>query len=150
MTVKQEQKRKLFRMTTKRSIILSRAETLMKSYVESKESFDTNLIELAPNLSEEERVERRNAVKAEIDRYKEAHDVITVVTSHHMDYMLDTWFLAQRGWKNEWDVPLEVFERGIHSAITLLEHYKSRTNNSKSRYDEPIHLLLELLAFRKA
>lgn len=148
MTLKQE-KQKLFRMTEKRNIILGRASRSLESTLDSNE-FRLELLATQQNLDSNEQSRRKSELLAERERLQDAHDVLTVVRCHSQPYLVDIWFKKERSWRTEWDVPLDTFERAINLLIELLEAYKNRTNNPAFRYDEPIQLLLALLAFRKA
>lgn len=142
---------KLFRVTKKRSMALSQLLGSLRSHAEHKDDFlQDRLLHPSPKWTAEENAERIEKLKEEVARYKEAHDVITVVQNHHQAYLLYHFFMEERNWEHEWDVPLFVFERGIETAIGFLEHFKSRTNNPASYYDKPIQVLQEILAFRKA
>lgn len=145
----QEKRPKLFRMTKKRSMALSQLLGSLRSHAERKEDFlQDRLLYPSPKWTAEENAVRMEKLKEELAQYKEAHDVITVVQNHHQSYLLHHFFMEKRKWEHEWDVPLAVFERGIETAIAFLEHFKSRTNNPASYYDEPIQVLQEILAFR--
>lgn len=59
----------------------------------------------------------------------------------------------QRGWRNEWDVPLEVFNTSIDKIIEILRCYQNQTmvqveENYRKDYEKRIEFLLELKAFR--
>lgn len=148
MTMKQE-KQKLFRITIKRDILLGRASSSVESTLKSRED-SMRYLPYRPNLTSEERFRIKTELLTEIDRLQEARDILTVIRCHTQPHFVESWSIKERGWRNEWDVPMENFERAIHTIIELMEAYKSRTNNPASRYDEPIQLLLELLDFRKA
>lgn len=151
MVQTKEKQRKLFRVTTKRDIIFGRASQMIEMSIQSKE-FGLDILEYATKLSEEQKVSKKQALETEMARYKEAHDVLNVVRLHQKSYLLKHWLHDDRDWLSEWDVPLDVFERAINTIIELIEVYKERTKsrNPESRYDEPIQLLQELLAFRQS
>ena len=147
--IQQKGKQKLFRITLNRDIILGRALGSLESTISSRED-RLDMLPYRPNLESDEQFRMKMELIAEIENLKDAHDVLTVVRCHSQPHLVDMWFLKEREWRTEWDVPLATFEQAINSLIEQLEWYKGRTNNPASRYDEGIQLLLELLAFRKA
>lgn len=151
MVQTKEKQRKLFRVTTKRDIIFGRASQMIDMSIQSKE-YGLQILEYSTKLSAEEVVSKQQTHKADIARYQEVQDVLSVVRFHQKDYLLTAWLHEDRGWLSEWDVPLNVFERAISTIIELIEGYKERTwsRNPESRYGEPIQLLQELLAFRQS
>lgn len=144
-----ETKQKLFRITTKRDIVFGRVSGSLGTSISSYED-QLNMLPYRPNLSSEERFRFKRELIEEIERLKEAHDVLTVVRCHSQPHLVENWFLKEREWRTEWDVPLQTVERAVNTVITVLEGYKSRTNSSSSRYEEGMQLLLELQAFRQA
>lgn len=147
--ISKEVKQKLFRITSKRDIIFGRVSGSLESTIRSRED-RLEMLPYRPKLESDERFRMKTELIAEIECLKDAHDVLTVVRCHSQPYLIDIWFLKEREWRTEWDVPLETFERAINTLIEQLKWYKERTNNPASRYDEGIQLLLELLAFRRA
>ena len=145
-----EKKRpKLFRMTTKRKVTLGDFKGHLRSHAEQKDGFSRDLLEMATKLSAEKKAERIKELDEDVASFKEAHDVIITVTSHHQSYLLKHWHMEERDWENEWDIPLEVFERGIKTAIAFLEYNKTLSRRYISYFDEIIQLLEEMLTFRQ-
>jgi hypothetical protein len=147
--VQAKEVKKLFRMTKKREILFSQTKTMIDSYIEGKE-FGLDILEHSTKRSVDEKEAKRQEYQADISRCQEAKDMLSIVRLHQQSYLLEFWLYEDRGWKTEWDIPLDVFERAIETIVEILENYKKKTRNPASRYDEPIQLLRELLVFRKS
>jgi hypothetical protein len=53
-------------------------------------------------------------------------------------------------WANEFEIPIDIYERGITMAINVITDYRNMIGATfKARYDVLIQLLNELLAFRR-
>lgn len=139
----------LFRMTKKREMAIGDFVGSLRSHAQHKDSFSREMLEFAPNLSPEDFATRMNRLNEEVERLQEAVDVIITVSNHHQSYLLDLWHMQERNWKNEWDIPLEVFERGIGTAIAFIEYCKELAHKRITKYDEAISVLQEMLAFRQ-
>lgn len=147
--IAKKESQKLFRITTKRDIILGRALGSVESTINSRED-RLEMLPYRPKLESDERFRLKIELIDEIGKLKEAYDVLTVTRCHSQPHLVDLWMKEERAWRSEWDVPIETFERAMNTIIESLKWYKERSNTQVSRYEEAIQLLLEVLAFRKA
>lgn len=140
-------KRKIFRMTKKRQIIMERILTTFRMEIEFKEGYSRELIPYMTHLTEKEREEKLNKNIEETNRTKLYYDVLETVSSHEHDFNLKTYRYIDRDWKNEWDIPVDIFNEAIGYIISMLEDYKNNRNNNSEYYDEKINFLLILRDF---
>lgn len=140
---------KLFRMTKKREMAIGDFIGSLRNHANHKDGFTREMLEFAPNISPEDFAVRLRRLNEDVEKLQEAVDVIITVSNHHQAYLLELWHMQERDWQNEWDIPLEVFERGIQTAIAFIEDSKSLANKRLSKYDDAILVLQEMLAFRK-
>lgn len=147
--MKRKKRPQLFRMTKKRELAIGDFVGSLRSHVEHKDSFSREMLEFAPNISEEDFTFRMNRLNEDVEKLREAVDVILTVSNHHQPYLLEIWHMEKREWENEWDIPMEVFERGIQTAVEYIEYAKSLGSKRTSSYDEAISVLEEMRDFRK-
>lgn len=140
---------KLFRMTKKRVMALGDFIGHLRSHADQKDGFTRELLEQADKISPEKKAIRIKELNEEVAKFREAYDVLMTITNHHQSYLLEIWHTEKRGWENEWDIPLEVFERAIHTAVEFLEWNKTISRRHSSYFDEIIEVLQEMLAFRQ-
>lgn len=148
-------KRKLFRMTQKRKILLSSIITTLNIKLNSVDEDGLHRIMVLnnDNLTKEQRNEKLMVLDKELKELSLIHDVLEVVCLHEDDVFLKFHMKEDRGWRNEWDVPLDIFNESIDKMIEILRWYQNSkfVNNSKEnlkKYDGKIAFLIELKAFR--
>lgn len=147
--------KKLFRMTIKRKILLERIVTSINIRYSAfeEDSFTRLMIENNSKLSEEERAEKLKKADEELKHYGLLHDVMETYTSRHWDFLLDNNMKEKRGWKNEYDVPLDVYNKAIDDIIALLTWYQEnritkKTGKSEREYKENVKMLTLIKQYR--
>lgn len=147
--------KKLFRMTIKRKILLERIVTSINIRYSAfeEDSFTRLMIENNSKLSEEERAEKLKKADEELKHYGLLHDVMETYTSRHWDFLLDNNMKEKRGWKNEYDVPLDVYNKAIDDIIALLTWYQEnritkKTGKSEREYKENVKMLTHIKQYR--
>lgn len=141
---------KLFRMTVNRRLTLGDFKGSLRSHAELKDDFAQNMLELSIKLNSDKAENRLKKLNEEAAMFREAFDILITVTNHHQPQNLHLWWLEERGWEHEWDIPLDVFERGIGTAISFCEFNLTLTRKYESHYKEITKVLQDMLAFRKA
>ena len=146
------EKKMLFRMTLKRKLLLESVITRLTIKIEGINGLGRSIIDLIPNLSEEERQKKLNDNIQEEEKWKLVHDVLETVFAHDDDFMLNLHRMEKREWRNEWEIPEQVFSDAIKDTITLLTHHKERSvkEEHKKKYEKEIKFLKELNTFRIA
>lgn len=148
-------KRKLFRMTQKRRIMLSSIITTLNINLDSVDEDGLNRILVLnnDNLTKEKRKEELMELDKELKELSLIHDVLEVVCLHEDDVFLQFHMKEDRGWRNEWDVPLDIFNESIDKMIEILKwHQHSQIVHIDAeqfkQYDKEVEFLIELKAFR--
>lgn len=147
--------KKLFRMTSKRRILLERIVTSINARCSSfeEDGLARSMIEHSTNLSEDEREKKLKEIDQKLKHYALLHDVLEVYTSRHWSFLLDIHMKEARGWKSEYDIPLEVFNMAIEDIITLLKWYQEnsvlrKAKENQREYDENVKMLLLIKQYR--
>lgn len=142
--------KKLFRMTTKRKIILESIITTINLKIDNVDEDSIRrelLLDIDNPLPQIEKEEKLKELDNELNELSVIHDVLEVVICHG-----DNTFKIMRTnekWENEWDVPLEVFNKSIDTTIDILKFYRDRNDEKYQKsYDKKIKFLLELKDFR--
>lgn len=146
MTVETKGTGKLFRMTTKRKIMMEGIITTVNRSISNvdKDSFARSLLEINKSISEEERQIRNLEMDKKWDKYCLLHDVLETVINHGSDFWLNLHMKVDRGWKNELDVPLSVFNQSIEEVIEIIKELQEKFGDRPygGKYQEQIDFLL--------
>jgi len=136
---------KLFRLTTKRLILL---ESILTT-INGRKEFMEDLLE---HPYEKERNERTVKMKQELAKIQLAESVLVTVSYHNSNLKdLNYPNNPKKHWRNEWDIPLEEFTQGIKQAIELLRWYQEITlPEFREKKEKQIEFLQLLEEFRKA
>jgi hypothetical protein len=155
MSVTKTGKKKLFRMTVKRKIILSDIISTLDIRLRSvdEDGFGRLLVLHNDQMTEEVRKEKLMELDKQLQELSLIHDVLEVVCIHEDDVFLKFHMREDRGWRNEWDVPLEVFNDSIDKMIEILKWFQHSkvvhmSDEQFKAYDTKIEFLLELKEFR--
>lgn len=148
-------KKKLFRMTTKRRVLLGSIVTSINIRLSSfeEDGLTRLLIQESNMLNEEERAKKLKDVDEKYTHYALLHDVIETYTSRHWEFLLDMNMKEKRGWKNEYDIPLDVYNQAIDDIINLLTWYQEnsvvkKTKKHQKDYNEKVGILLSIKQYR--
>lgn len=151
MTQQVERKRpKLFRMTLNRKLTLGDFKGSLRSQAELKADFAQNMLDLSKEVSSDKAIRRYEKLNEEAAMLREAFDILITVTNHHQPQNLHLWWLEERNWTHEWDIPFEAFERGIGTAISFCEFNMTLTRKYESHYQGIVKVLQDMLIFRRA
>lgn len=134
----------LFRMNSKRTMIMESAISTIRMKVESDEGFGLLTANAVPDPTV-----RANSIREteeSISKYKLANDVLRTIASHTNERNRKRFCYEDRIWNNEWDIPLETFNIGIESCIELFTWYENQ--NPRCNFRNEIELLSKLKAFR--
>lgn len=143
--------KKLFRLTNKRTLLLSDILTKINLKLESKEveSFSWLCIENHPRLSNNEKQVRFDCLKKEWDSLCLYHDVLETVACHTNENNRTFLMKQERPWKNEWEIPLDLFNETMDFATDLIQTTKERSQPKfRANYDEQLSFLVALKTFR--
>ncbi|PLS19117.1 hypothetical protein CVD28_01535 [Bacillus sp. M6-12] len=157
MSVTKTGKKKLFRMTVKRKIMLSGIITTLNIKLDSVDEDGLGRLLVLDNdkMTEEVRKEKLMELDSQLQELSLIHDVLEVVCVHEDDVFLRIHMKEDRGWRNEWDVPLEVFNESIDKMIEILRWFQHSkfvhmSEEQFKDYDTKVEFLLELKAFRNS
>lgn len=155
MSVTKTGKRKLFRMTVKRKIMLSDIVAILDIRLDSvgEHGFGRLLVLENDQLTEEKRKEKLIWLDYQLRELSLIHDVLMVVSLHEDEVFLNIHLKEDRGWENEWDVPLDVFNESIDKMIEILKLFQSKkvvevSEKHLKEYNSKIKLLLDIKSFR--
>lgn len=148
-------KKKLFKMTVKRKIILSDIIVAVNIKLGSVDEKGLRRLLVLENdkMTEERRKEKLMKIDNEFQELSLIHDVLTVVAVHEDDFLLKLHMKEGRGWRNEWDVPLDVFNESIDKMIEILRWFQRfkiehMDVEQLDKYNKEVEFLVELKAFR--
>ena len=148
-------KKKLFRMTTKRKIVLGDIISSINIRLSSYEEDGLSRLFIIHNdkLSEEERAMKLEEADRQLKHYSLLHDVLEVYTARHWDFLLELHMKEKRDWKNEYDIPLDVYNQAIDDIISLLTWFHEssvmkKTKEHKKDYNEKVDILLLIKQYR--
>lgn len=138
----------LFRMTKKRVILLERIITTINLRYEHVIGLSRMFIEEYKDEEKKRFAQQRNL--EEEQKLALVLDVLHSVSLHEDDFLLSIHMKENRGWRNEWDVPDDVFQQGFEDAIEVLKWYQERAISQESveRHQEKINFLKEIVDFR--
>lgn len=147
---------KLFRMTTNRKILLDKIISMIERKIENVDAdgLKRQLILYNDNLSETEKASNLKMLDDELQDLYLLHDVLETVMQHN-DSLLHIYVKSDRGWKNEWDIPLSVFNNAMDETINILTSYQkgpfAQTNHYYlTKINKQIKLLVSLKEFRNS
>ena len=140
----------LFRMTTKRRIVLDGIITTLNIRLESIDQDGYGRM-LAESYPEEKRTARIKELDEELENLYLIHDVLETVACHKDEWNRIRFIKVDRGWEDEWDIPKEVFNEALNGMIGILKRFqKSAPEKNKDNYEKKIAFLQSLKDFRNA
>lgn len=147
MTTKIGRKR-LFQMTLKRKLIMEGIITIVNGKADNvgEDGFARLLAQEASHFTQEERQEKLAKLDAELLKFNLYHDVLELVMNHEHDLNLKFLLKEKRDWRNEWEIPLDIFNESIDGVIGILRWYQERGIGNK--YEEQISFLQLVKEFR--
>ena len=100
-------------------------------------------------LSDVEKDYNIKKMDKELDNFNLIYDVLCTIELNFNNNALVRKLKKDRGWRNELDIPLNVFNNSIDEMISILEWFKlnSKTEKHKS-YNKEIKLLMDLRDYR--
>jgi len=144
------QRKHLFRITKKRQSLLEFLITILNVSIEGRapDSCHRKLIE-TNKAFEEDREKRLKEFDDEHEALCLIQDVFMTIVWHEDDSLIDWHSNKKRGWKNEWEIPIEYFNWAIESEIKHMKRLRKVTpKNLTTRHKEVIHLLQKLKEVR--
>lgn len=97
-------------------------------------------------LDDTARAKRLKELDDAYAHYAFLHDVVAVYTARHLGCRPDVTMKEKRGWKNEHDIPLDVYNQAMDDIVALLTWQQenavgSPTAESRNAYNEHVALL---------
>lgn len=86
-----------------------------------------------------------------VSTYSESYDVLNTILNYSDQYFREfNRHNKELTWNNEYDIPIEVYKRGIQTAIDMIKGYWNKPMYKRTdKDDKHIEFLEELLNFRK-
>lgn len=138
---------KLYTLSKKRSSMLN--EIIIS--IAQKIEFEKSRIEFHSYLYKNN-PEKLQKQKQKISSYIESHDVLETIASHASLLNRNLFRINKDlSWENETEIPIEIYKRGINTAIGLIQWQNNQSiyKNLEGKNKIHIEFLQELLDFRK-
>lgn len=143
-----KEKRKLFRMTTKRQIVLSDIIFSINIRLTSfeEDGLSRQLILHTESLNEDERKQKLEEVEEKRKHFALIHDVLEIYNCRDWLYKREFLMKEKRDWENEYDIPLVVYNQAIQDAIEQLTWYHEspivrKTQKREQEYQRNVEML---------
>lgn len=140
---------KLYRLSTKRMLILE----LITNRVNLKLEFYESYVECSKGHVEESEKCKLYLKECQnkVNTYSESYDVLNTILNHTDQYFRElNRHNKELNWNNEYDIPIEIYKRGIQTAIDMIKGYWNNPMYKRTDKDDKyIEFLEELLNFRK-
>jgi hypothetical protein len=140
--------KKLYRLSNKRVLILER----ITGRVNSKLEFYEMYVECSKGHVEESENCKLylKECQGKVNTYSESYDVLNTILNHTDQYFRElNRHNKELTWNNEYDIPIEIYRRGIQTAIDMIKDYWKNPMYKRTDKDgKHIEFLEELLKLR--